>query len=229
VLSSAARSPCLLLWGPGASLLFLYPDPISGVSEPRGWLLRACTWPPQGPQHGGVGEDRRRTDRTDELISELRDRVRSLENQLRQERAANRENRRIISSLTNGAPKLPAAPETGRREPARRRIRSSWWKEKYASAMVGMLTAFAVLAANGEENPLRLAKPGGEEQARVPTTTQPAPPPEPAPSSGPAPAPEPAPASEPASEPAPAPAPGEAGPVGTEPVPTEPVPTDPVR
>jgi hypothetical protein len=146
-----------------------------------------------------VGEERRTPDdRTDELIAELRDRVRSLEE-------ANRENRRIISSLTNRTPKLPAAPETGRREPARRRIRSSWWKEKYASAMVGMLTAFAVLAANGEENPLRVG--GGEEQAGVPpAAVEPgrAPPPQPAPSPG---------------------------PVGTEPVgPTDPArPTDPVR
>jgi hypothetical protein len=158
-----------------------------------------------------VGEDRRRTDRTDELISELRDRVRSLENQLRQERAANRENRRIIASLTSRTPSeaRPAAP----REPSgarrlelpsggSRRIRS-WWKGQFGAAMVGVVTAFAVLAANGEENPLRLAKPGGEEQARVPTTTQPAPPPEPAPSSE---------------------------PVMTEPVPTDPVrPTEPVR
>jgi len=167
-----------------------------------------------------VGEGRRRTDRTDELIAELRDRVRSLENQLRQERAANRENRRIIASLTGRTPSeaRPAPP----REPARRieprepsggsrRIRS-WWKGQFGAAMVGVVTAFAVLTANGEENPLRLAKPGGEEQARVPTTTQPAPS-----EAGPV-------GREPvATQPPPPPEPA------PEPVMTEPVPTEPVR
>jgi hypothetical protein len=122
----------------------------------------------------GVGEDRRTPDRTDELLSELRDRVRSLENQLRQERAANRENRRIIASLTSRTPKLPAAPEPGSTQPERRKRRSysSWWKERFGAAMVGVVTAFAVLAASGEEIPLPGG--GGEEQARVPVTTQPA-------------------------------------------------------
>jgi Mg2+ and Co2+ transporter CorA len=41
------------------------------------------------------------TDRTDELIEELRGRVSSLEHQLGQEREANRENRRIIAALTS--------------------------------------------------------------------------------------------------------------------------------
>jgi hypothetical protein len=152
-----------------------------------------------------VGEDRRRTERTDELLSELRDRVRSLENLLRQERAANRENRRIIASLTSRTPKLPAAPEPGSTQPERRKRRSysSWWKERFGAAMVGVVTAFAVLTANSGENPLRVAEapPGGEEQAGAPVTTQPA----------------------------------EGGPVGTEPVgptdpmPVEPGPTEPVR
>jgi excisionase family DNA binding protein len=114
------------------------------------------------------------TDRTDELIAELRERVRSLEDQLGQERHANKENRRIIAALTSRILELPAAqapaspepresppgaaeeeparttlPATrGPQEPVRKRARRSWWKEKYASAMVGMLTAFAVLAAN---------------------------------------------------------------------------------
>jgi hypothetical protein len=157
-----------------------------------------------------VGEGRRTLDRTDELISELRDRVRSLENQLRQERAANRENRRIIASLTSRTPERPAAPVARRIEPARRRIRS-WWKGQFGAAMVGVVTAFAVLTANGEENPLRLAKPGGEEQARVPTTTQPAPS-----EAGPV-------GREPVSTQPPPPPEPAPGPVMTEPVPTEPV------
>jgi hypothetical protein len=78
-------------------------------------------------QHGGVGEDRRTPDRTDELIAELRDRVRSLENQLRQERAANKENRRILAARTSRAPELPAAPEPGSTQPTRRCLRS-WWR-----------------------------------------------------------------------------------------------------
>ncbi len=65
--------------------------------------------------------------RTDELISELRDRVRSLENQLRQERAANKENRRILAARTSRAPELPVAPEPGSTQPPRRRLRS-WWR-----------------------------------------------------------------------------------------------------
>jgi hypothetical protein len=183
------------------------------------------------------------TDRTDELIAELRERVRSLEDQLGQERHANKENRRIIAALTSRILELPAAqapaspepresppgaaeeeparttlPATrGPQEPVRKRARRSWWKEKYASAMVGMLTAFAVLAANSGENPLHVG--GGEEQARVPTTTEPAPPPEPAP--GPVTT-EPAPVE---SAPEPVPAPVDDG----EPFDPSPAPTDPVR
>jgi hypothetical protein len=71
--------------------------------------------------------------------------------------------------------------------------------------MVGMLTAFAVLAANGE-NPLDPFHTGDEgQQARVLPASEPAPPPEPAPIG-----------SEPVdTEPAP------------ELIPTDPVPTDP--
>jgi hypothetical protein len=51
------------------------------------------------------------TGRTDELIAELRDRVRSLESQLDHERDANRENRRIIAALASRIPELPAPQE----------------------------------------------------------------------------------------------------------------------
>jgi hypothetical protein len=183
------------------------------ITLPRGSPLRACTWPPQSPAYSSVGEERRTPDRTDELIAELRDRVRSLEE-------ANRENRRIIASLTSRAPEQPAPPEAIRTEPVRRRY-SSWWKERFGAAMVGVMTAFAVLASSGEENPFRVAE-LGREQASVPTTpanTEPAPAAsEPVPVSEPAPAP---------AEPAPEPVPGEPAP---EPAPSqEPAPTDPVR
>jgi hypothetical protein len=120
----------------------------------------------------------------------------------------------------------PQAPETateqpgrvgpqpaveGPREPVRRRVRS-WWKARFGSAMVGMLTAFAVLAANGE-NPLDPFHTGDEgQQARVPLASEPAPPPEPAPI---APLPEP--------EPAPEPTPTDPVPTGPGPSPTDPV------
>ena len=75
----------------------------------------------------GVAEDRttgdqtrttddRPPDRTDALIAELRDRVRSLEE-------ANRENRRIIAALTSRIPAMeapsdvPGSPETVEQEP----------------------------------------------------------------------------------------------------------------
>jgi hypothetical protein len=51
------------------------------------------------------------TDRTDELIEELRARVHSLEDQLGQEREANRENRRIIAALTSRIPAIEAPQE----------------------------------------------------------------------------------------------------------------------
>ena len=87
------------------------------------------------------------TDRTDELIDELKDRVRSLEEQLGSEREANRENRRIIAALTSRIPKLeapteppdasvsameqpgrvePQTPIEGAQEPLNRRYR--WWQ-----------------------------------------------------------------------------------------------------
>jgi len=51
------------------------------------------------------------TDRTDELIEELKGRVHSLEYQLDQEREANRENRRIIAALTSRIPAIEAPPD----------------------------------------------------------------------------------------------------------------------
>jgi hypothetical protein len=47
----------------------------------------------------------------DALVEELRDRVRSLESQLSEERTANRENRRIIAGLVQRVPELEAAKE----------------------------------------------------------------------------------------------------------------------
>jgi len=83
--------------------------------------------------------------RTDELIAELRDRVRSLDDQLDQEREANRENRRIIAALTSRIPAIEAptdereAPQTAQEEPeraeprsdapgAREGVRRPWWR-----------------------------------------------------------------------------------------------------
>jgi hypothetical protein len=65
------------------------------------------------------------TDRTGELIEELKGRVHSLEYQLDQEREANRENRRIIAALTSRIPAIeapsepPRGPETAEEEPER--------------------------------------------------------------------------------------------------------------
>jgi septal ring factor EnvC (AmiA/AmiB activator) len=57
------------------------------------------------------------TDRTNELLAELRDRVRSLEEHLGQERDANRENRRVIAALTSRIPEIeaPEKPQNRRR------------------------------------------------------------------------------------------------------------------
>jgi len=48
----------------------------------------------------------------DELLKELRNRVGSLENQLAEEREANRENRRIIAGLVQRVPELEPARES---------------------------------------------------------------------------------------------------------------------
>lgn len=80
--------------------------------------------------------------RTDELIAELRDRVRSLDEQLAQERQANSENRRIIAALTSRIPEIEGpreSPETveDRRDSDRPRpdapgpqasARRPWWR-----------------------------------------------------------------------------------------------------
>jgi hypothetical protein len=88
------------------------------------------------------------TDRTDELIEELRGRVQSLEDQLGQERDANRENRRIIAALTSRIPAIEApsdereSRETVEEEPERAEPRSGtvgsqegahrpWWRRVF--------------------------------------------------------------------------------------------------
>ena len=55
---------------------------------------------------------------TDALISEMRDRIESLERQLEREREANSENRRIIAALVQRVPEL-AAPSEARGGPLR--------------------------------------------------------------------------------------------------------------
>jgi hypothetical protein len=96
--------------------------------------------------HRTTGDQSRTTDdrpgdRTDLLIAELQDRVRSLEE-------ANRENRRIIAALTSRIPAIEAPaeerepPETVEREPERAETRSStgkaqegvrrpWWRRMF--------------------------------------------------------------------------------------------------
>jgi hypothetical protein len=87
--------------------------------------------------------DDRPSDRTDLLIAELQDRVRSLEE-------ANRENRRIIAALTSRIPAIEApsdereSPETVEGEPERAGPRSGtsgsqegvqkpWWRRVFGS------------------------------------------------------------------------------------------------
>jgi hypothetical protein len=101
----------------------------------------------EGPQqHRTTGDQSRTTgdqpgDRTDLLIAELQDRVRSLEE-------ANRENRRIIAALTSRIPAIEApsdereSPETVEGEPerveprsaagqARERAQRPWWRRMF--------------------------------------------------------------------------------------------------
>jgi hypothetical protein len=73
-------------------------------------------------------------DRTDVLIAELQDRVRSLEE-------ANRENRRIIAALTSRIPAIEApetveeAPEGAEPHPApgetQEGVQRSWWRRMF--------------------------------------------------------------------------------------------------
>jgi hypothetical protein len=94
-------------------------------------------------RHRTTGDQSRTTgdqpsDRTDLLIAELQDRVRSLEE-------ANRENRRIIAALTSRIPAIeapqesPEAPETAEEAPdraeprpatatAQEGVQRSWWR-----------------------------------------------------------------------------------------------------
>jgi predicted ArsR family transcriptional regulator len=103
----------------------------------------------EGTVRGRTDDDRSRTtddqsiDRTDLLIAELQDRVRSLEE-------ANRENRRIIAALTSRIPAIEAPseaderdePETVEQEPEGARPRSDtpgaqegarrpWWRRVF--------------------------------------------------------------------------------------------------
>jgi len=91
-------------------------------------------------KHRTTGDQSRTTsdqpgDRTDLLIAELQDRVRSLEE-------ANRENRRIIAALTSRIPAIEAAPEvpesperggssptpTGTPEGPQESVQRPWWR-----------------------------------------------------------------------------------------------------
>ena len=101
----------------------------------------------EGPAQPRTTADQSRTtgdqpsDRTDLLIAELQDRVRSLEE-------ANRENRRIIAALTSRIPAIEApqeareSPETARGEPeraeprpgtseAQERSQRPWWRKMF--------------------------------------------------------------------------------------------------
>jgi hypothetical protein len=90
------------------------------------------------------------TDRTGELIEELKGRVHSLEYQLDQEREANRENRRIIAALTSRIPAIEAPSEArespeasgeqqGRGEPrpdapgAQEGVQRPWWRRMFGN------------------------------------------------------------------------------------------------
>jgi predicted ArsR family transcriptional regulator len=101
----------------------------------------------EGEPQGRTTADQSRTtadqpdDRTDALIAELQDRVRSLEE-------ANRENRRIIAALTSRIPAIeapsepPGRPETAEEEPERAESRPAtraaqegaqrpWWRRMF--------------------------------------------------------------------------------------------------
>jgi hypothetical protein len=90
------------------------------------------------------------TDRTSELIDELRDRVQSLEAQLGNERQAHAEARRIIAGLVERIPAIeapsdaPGSPETVEPEPGggtprpdapgpQEGARRAWWRRVFGS------------------------------------------------------------------------------------------------
>src|SRR5215218_10456201 len=94
----------------------------------------------EGEPQGRTTADQSRTtadqpdDRTDALIAELQDRVRSLEE-------ANRENRRIIAALTSRIPAIEApetvedAPESAEPHPgageAQEAVQRPWWRRVF--------------------------------------------------------------------------------------------------
>jgi hypothetical protein len=159
----------------------------------------------------------------DELVNELRDRVAFLERELDDRKEEARRKDTIIAQLTQRIPAIEAprgedsspyepseGPETategedrgdtapaarGSQEPSLRESRfRSWWRRNFLASMVGLMTAFGVLHANGEQLPFPTAPEprSAHEQATAthekPQALPPAPAPEPAPS-----APEPAP------------------------------------
>ncbi len=113
----------------------------------RVWILLDDGRPRQdsGESPTGQGQDAR-----DELLEELRDRLRFVERQLEAERQAHAEARRIIGGLVQRIPELeaprepPQAPETAAEEPDRveprtdtggaqeaAERRSSWWRRVF--------------------------------------------------------------------------------------------------
>jgi hypothetical protein len=91
-----------------------------------------------------------RETRTDELIAELRDRVRSLDTQLDQERQAHAEARRLLAAALERIPAIEAppdereSPETVEEEPQRAESRPTtvesqesvqrpWWQRWFGS------------------------------------------------------------------------------------------------
>jgi hypothetical protein len=85
----------------GAVYVLLTPD----QAQPDG--DQAETGRSPGDRPGSVGE----LDAVALLVEELKDRVRSLETQLLEERTANRENRRLLAALVQRVTELEAPPE----------------------------------------------------------------------------------------------------------------------
>ena len=96
------------------------------------------------------------TDRTNELIAELRDRVRSLESQLDHERDANRENRRIIAGLTQRIPELP--PVSPGPTPPASHTEGPAARYAAAIALIGIIlaTGFSLITGSGYWGPWNL-------------------------------------------------------------------------